>query len=121
MVAAAVDKACGPASAHARSCTRWTAALATAVAGSAAVSFLPRDTPSFVPRLRWAASVGLSLTALERRCRRKDVLCQAVVGICGEVSELAILWVAGWSGRGPDGLGMVTVMWFCSAVCRSES
>jgi hypothetical protein len=35
----------------------------------------------------------------------KDVLCQAVVGICGFVSELLMRWVAGWSGRGPAGSG----------------
>jgi hypothetical protein len=39
----------------------------------------------------------------------KDVLCQAVVGICGFVSEVIIRAVAGWAGRWPDGSGMVTV------------
>jgi hypothetical protein len=31
----------------------------------------------------------------------------------------AIRWVAARSGTGPDELGMITVMWRCSARCRA--
>ena len=80
------------------------------------------------------------------RCKTKaDVLCQALRRLAGRAAGLAdggllssaarsalraalrvtaapaIRWVAARSGTGPDGVGMVTVTWRCSARWRAGS
>ncbi len=80
--------------------------------------------------MRFWRDAALAARALPSQSRRrtspiramKDVLCQAVVGICGHVSERAILSVAAWStGRGADGSGMVTVACRWKALWRFGS